>query len=68
MSDLWLRSVERDMTRKLLGVRTATEVCWKCGAPICPECGLETFQCPDCDAFHCVGCGRYVDAPFEHRN
>jgi hypothetical protein len=45
----------------MLGVLQAVESCDRCGAPICPSCGDEGTWCDGCDAFHCEGCGRYVD-------
>lgn len=59
-----LIALERKMTRELLGVRVAVEVCDRCGAPICPACQIETFQCDHCGGFHCEGCGSYVDPPY----
>lgn len=47
-------------TRRLLGVAMYRpedlDHCERCGAPMCPSCGEETYQCDTCSVFHC-DCG-----------
>lgn len=59
------RLSRRDMTFRGIPVRTATEVCEGCGAPICPKCNLECGECECCGEFSCDLCGAYVLRPAE---
>jgi len=40
--------------------RAAETVCGRCGAPLCPACGVEAEYCDGCGGFHCSACAVYV--------
>ena len=41
----------------------AEALCDRCGAPVCPRCGVESSVCECCGEFNCQRCGAYVMPP-----
>lgn len=55
------RERRRELDRLGIRVVAATTACKLCGAPVCPDCGVEASLCECCGEFNCEHCDAMVE-------